>query len=207
MLALPTLRRLLPALAAAFALAAPAAALASPSAVITDCTTNGRLTKSYSQSDYAAALKNIPTDVDEYTDCRDVIRRAQLGSAGGSSSSGSGGGTTGAGGGTTGGGGSTGGTSAGATGGGSAGHSADQALKKATPSQRRAIEQARVQAAAPVRLGGHIVQPGELGFGGSSLLNSLPTPLVVVLVLLALGALAAGGSFLKARVVARSSRP
>ena len=97
---MPALRRLLPALAAAFALAAPAAALASPSAVINDCTSNGRLTKTYSQSDYAGALKDIPTDVDEYTDCRDVIRRAQLGAAGGSGngSSGSGGGTTSAGG-------------------------------------------------------------------------------------------------------------
>jgi hypothetical protein len=208
---LPALRRLLPALAAAFALAAPAAALASPTAVITDCSTHGRLTKSYSQSDYAGALKNIPTDIDEYTDCRDVIRRAQLAAAGGGSSSGSGGGTTGAAGGGTVGGGSTGGGTAaggsGAAGGGSAGHSADQALKKASPSQRRAIEQARVRATEPVRLGGHIVQPNELGFGGSSLLNSLPTPLVVVLVLLALGAAAAGGFLLKARVVARSSRP
>lgn len=205
---MPALRRLLPALAAAFALAAPAAALASPSAVINDCTSNGRLTKTYSQSDYAGALKDIPTDVDEYTDCRDVIRRAQLGAAGGSGngSSGSGGGTTSAGGGTTGG--STGGPpAAGATGGGTAGHSADEALAQATPTQRQAIEKARTTSAEPVRLGGQVVQPGDLGFGGSGLLNSLPTPLIVVLVLLALGAAAAGGFLLKARVVTRSSRP
>jgi hypothetical protein len=213
-LALPALRRLLPALAAAFALAAPAAALASPSAVINDCSSHGRLTKSYSQSDYAGALRNIPTDLDEYTDCRDVIRRAQLGAAGGGGSSGggSGSGPAGAGGGGTG----TPTGSGGAAGGGAGtapageanpGHSADEALAQATPSERRAIERARGAAGAPVRLGGRIVRPGELGFQGTGLLNTLPTPLVVVLVLLALGACAGGGLLIKARVVARRSRP
>jgi hypothetical protein len=213
-LALPALRRLLPALAAAFALAAPAAALASPSAVINDCSSHGRLTKSYSQSDYAGALRNIPTDLDEYTDCRDVIRRAQLGAAGGGGSSGggSGPGQTGAGGGgtgtPTGPGGAAGGGTGGATPGeANPGHSADEALAQATPSERRAIERARGAADAPVRLGGRIVRPGELGFQGTGLLNTLPTPLVVVLVLLALGACAGGGLLMKARVVARRSRP
>jgi hypothetical protein len=213
-LALPALRRLLPALAAAFALAAPAAALASPSAVINDCSSHGRLTKSYSQSDYAGALRNIPTDLDEYTDCRDVIRRAQLGAAGGGGSSGggSGPGQTGAGGGgtgtPTGPGGAAGGGTGGATPGeANPGHSADEALAQATPSERRAIERARGAAGAPVRLGGRIVRPGELGFQGTGLLNTLPTPLVVVLVLLALGACAGGGLLIKTRVVARRSRP
>jgi hypothetical protein len=213
-LALPALRRLLPALAAAFALAAPAAALASPSAVINDCSSHGRLTKSYSQSDYAGALRNIPTDLDEYTDCRDVIRRAQLGAAGGGGSSGggSGPGQTGAGGGgtgtPTGPGGAAGGGTGGATPGeANPGHSADEALAQAPPSERRAIERARGAAGAPVRLGGRIVRPGELGFQGTGLLNTLPTPLVVVLVLLALGACAGGGLLMKARVVARRSRP
>lgn len=62
------------------ALAAPA--LASPSGVIRDCSEDGVLNGKYSQSELDGALEQLPSDLDEYTDCRAVIRRAQLGSAG-----------------------------------------------------------------------------------------------------------------------------
>ena len=55
----------------------PAAAWASGEAVIKDCTDDGVIQGHYSQQDYKNALANLPTDVDEYTDCRDVIKRAQ----------------------------------------------------------------------------------------------------------------------------------
>jgi hypothetical protein len=58
-------------------------ALASPSAVIRDCSEDGVLNGSYSQSDIANALEQLPSDLDEYTDCRSVIRAAQLSSAAG----------------------------------------------------------------------------------------------------------------------------
>ena len=65
----------------------PAApALASGNDVIKDCVRNGRLTKQYSQQEYRSALANLPTDVDEYTDCRDIIRKGQLGIGGGAPS-------------------------------------------------------------------------------------------------------------------------
>src|SRR3954463_13196011 len=87
----PAVRRLLPT-AVALCLLTPTVALASGEDVINDCTLDGRLSKKYSQKEYAQALGDIPTDVDEYTDCRDVIRRAQLGDTSGGGSSNNGGG-------------------------------------------------------------------------------------------------------------------
>ena len=87
--------RTLSSLCAAFVLLVPSAALASGSTVVRDCTDDGKLSKRYSQSEYRDALANLPTDVDEYTDCRDVIRRAQLSAAGsGGSTDASGSGTS-----------------------------------------------------------------------------------------------------------------
>ena len=62
-------------------LAAPA--MASPTSVIRDCSEDGVLNGKYSQSELDGALEQLPSDLDEYTDCRAVIRRAQLGAAGG----------------------------------------------------------------------------------------------------------------------------
>jgi hypothetical protein len=59
-------------------------ALSSPISVIRDCSEDGVLNGKYSASELERALDQLPSDLDEYTDCRSVIRRAQLGSAGGS---------------------------------------------------------------------------------------------------------------------------
>jgi hypothetical protein len=56
-------------------------ALASPMGVIRDCSEDGILNGKYSTSELEGALEQLPSDLDEYTDCRAVIRRAQLGSA------------------------------------------------------------------------------------------------------------------------------
>ena len=78
--------------------AAPAANAASGSEVIADCYKHLTLTRTYSVTVLQDALKTIPAEVAEYTDCRDVIERALLteegrlhrsGSATGGSSSGS----------------------------------------------------------------------------------------------------------------------
>src|SRR4051795_13717887 len=49
--------------------------------VIDDCTKHGTLTKRYSQRDYRQALSELPADVDEYGNCRDVIHNAQVAGA------------------------------------------------------------------------------------------------------------------------------
>ena len=131
----PTLRRFLLAAFTAL-LVSPASAVASGEDVLVDCNDNGRLDEQYTQKEYADAIANIPTDLDEYTNCREVIRRAQAGRAGsgdsGSDSGGSGGGAGAGGGGTTG----------GATGGNDSLSVTEEALAGATPQERGAIQSA-----------------------------------------------------------------
>jgi hypothetical protein len=72
----------LAALAAALVLAAaPPAAHASAMDVIRDCSEDGSLDGRYSQDELSGALDQLPSDLDEYTDCRSVIRAAQLAGA------------------------------------------------------------------------------------------------------------------------------
>src|SRR2546423_15018920 len=49
--------------------------------VIKDCSEDGVLNGHYSHSELAKALAQLPSDIDEYTDCRAVIRSAELRSA------------------------------------------------------------------------------------------------------------------------------
>jgi hypothetical protein len=60
---------------------AAAPALGDASAVLSDCNTNGTLTRQHSRVDLRAALNSMPADVKEYTDCFDVINRALLAGA------------------------------------------------------------------------------------------------------------------------------
>ncbi len=196
-----TLRRILIPLLVALA-AVPAAASASGRDVLRDCNDNGRLDKQYSQGDYADALKNIPTDLDEYTNCRDVIRRAQLGrasgSGGGRSSSGSG--DSGA---TVGGAGNGTGGAIGELPAPSSSQSVtEEALATASPQEREALAEATVGGRSPVEIGGATIRPGDLGLSSSS---TLPTPLVAALILLGIGALAGGGLAARQRVRAGRS--
>src|ERR671930_2224271 len=68
--------------ATAVLLAVPAVALASPQQVIRDCAQDGKLDQHYSLSDLKNAEKKLPTDVDEYTNCRDVINQAEVAGSG-----------------------------------------------------------------------------------------------------------------------------
>src|SRR5436305_481129 len=85
-------------LAAAVALfALPAMAQASPEQVIRDCAKDGKLDQHYSLSDLKKAEKKLPTDVDEYTNCRDVINQAEVQGSGGNNQGSSHGGGSGGG--------------------------------------------------------------------------------------------------------------
>jgi hypothetical protein len=57
-------------------LAVPAAAGASVDAIYEDCQ-NGRLDKRYPKGELREALENMPADLDEYTNCRELIRAAR----------------------------------------------------------------------------------------------------------------------------------
>jgi hypothetical protein len=162
----------------------PAAAWASGNAVIKDCTDDGVIQGHYSQQDYKNALNNLPTDVDEYTNCRDVIKRAQLGATGG--------------GGGGGGGGPAGGVPVAPPG--------TDPLAGASASERAGVDAARNGGAAkPIRIGGKLVQPGKLGFGGLGSPTTLPASLIAVLVAIGLAAAAAAATYLRNRVIARRS--
>ena len=54
--------------------AVPAASAASTTQILRDCADDGVLQGNYTPSELRKARQNIPTDTDEYTDCRDVLR-------------------------------------------------------------------------------------------------------------------------------------
>ena len=162
--------------------AAPAANAASSTDVLRDCADDGVLQGSYSPSELRKARKNIPTDTDEYTDCRDVLSRALS-----SGVAGSGGG---------------GGSSSGAPGGGSGGLENPN-----TPEGQAAIGAAAGKGAPDaVDIGGRAVVPGSAGLAAGAVRNELPGTLIAVLVLLGAAALAAASPFVRRSVIARFKR-
>ena len=63
-------------LSALLVLSLPAPAFASADQVIRDCARDGRLDHDYSNAELRRARDNLPADLDEYSDCRDVIANA-----------------------------------------------------------------------------------------------------------------------------------
>jgi hypothetical protein len=177
--------------------------------VIDDCTTHGTLTKRYSQRDYRQALSQLPADVDEYGNCRDVIRNAQVAGAG---DDGGGSGTGGAGpagfrapstpGVTTAAG--TGGTSTAHVGGGGKGDD-PTAVDPTDPrndnptntDENRALIEATRNGGGPVKVGRDAIEPGAQN---SSFVQNLPAPMIAILALLGVGALTGGVLALRRRL-------
>lgn len=169
----------------AVALAAPATAAADP---VSDCSTNGTLTKHYSTSQLGAALRSMPADVKEYTDCYDQIRRAQLVAAGGASHKRQASGSA-AGGGPSGGG-SGGSGSSGGAGGAPSSHGSGAPGSTASG--------APAGGSKPVKVGAREITPGTSGLSSGG--ADVPTPLVVVLALLGAGGLAFAAARIRSRV-------
>lgn len=176
----------------ALILALPAAALADGRDVLRDCGDDERLSKRYTQQEYREALGDIDADTEQYTNCSDVIRRAQLAALGG----GGGGGGNDTSGAVPGGG----DTSGGDTGGGAP----VDPLADATPEERAAVDDVVKGGSAPVALGGVRVDPAKAGrVPNVSSVGDLPTPLLILLALLAVGALAYATTRVRTIVVAR----
>ena len=165
-----SMNRILTALLALLALwvAAPApASAASRDEIIADCADDGQLSGKYTPSELRDARKNLPSDVAEYTDCADVLRRAELGdggSAGGTTGGGSLPGTTGS----TGSGGST------------------PRLTPANDAERAALTKAQTEGAAPVEVNGETITPGAAGFSPNATRNGMPASLLIAIIALAL---------------------
>jgi hypothetical protein len=167
------------------------AALASGKEVIRDCTDDEVMSKTYTQKEYRAALRELAADADQYGNCRDVILRAQQAAlAAGRKAKDDGDGT----------GGSDGDGGAGAIG---SAPAAEQ-LSAATRTERRAVEQARATRSGPVALDNTSVDPAKVGaVPGMSQVADLPTPLAVLLALLIAGTLVLGALRLRRLVDAR----
>jgi hypothetical protein len=179
-------------LAALVVLVAPAGASANPRQVIADCGDDGTLDRKYSNSDLRKARDNLPTDLAEYSDCKEVIASAITGGSdkgGGRGSPGQGVG------------------GAGAADPGEQGARAQdvadlQAITGAGGSGSESGEAPRVQ------VGGEPVEPGSNGlFDLASASNELPTPLLIALICLGLLALAGGFVALRERVPALERVP
>ena len=88
-----TARNRLPAVSLAalvLMLSTAAAADADVGATIIERCTHGQSLAGFTQQDYSRALQELPTEVQEYSDCANLIRRAQLAAAGGGGGAGAG---------------------------------------------------------------------------------------------------------------------
>jgi len=147
-----------------------------------------RVSGTYSQKDYRDALRNLSDDQLQYTDCEAIIRAAQLAGARAEAGGGK----------------STPGIDALIAGAGG------DPLASATPQERAAVEQAVRNAedsgGTPLRVGGTLVSPSNLGAGRTvaGTASDLPAPLLIALTLAALAAIAALVSQIASRV--RTSR-
>jgi hypothetical protein len=187
-------------------LAATPAAAATRTEILRDCQ-DGSLSGTYTAAELRDARDNLPADIDQYSDCRDVLSRALTGGGGGGGAgtavppAGGGGSATGGGGG---GGGS--GTAAGTVTGGAAGLGGAPAapLTPTGPAEQGALDEAAKSAGSePISVGEQRLVPGAGGFSAGAVRNALPDGLVVTLVLLAVAAAAAAASVLRRRVADR----
>ena len=180
------------------ALLIPAAALAaSTNQIIRDCADDGVLEGHYTPAELRKARDNLPTDVNEYSDCSDVLARAAGAAA-----------TAGPGGGGAGGPGGAGGTFLPGTipGGAAGADNGDALVTPATEADHRAVAEAAAKGAPSVKVGGRTVMPGSTGLAADAARNGLPRTLLVVLVLLGAAALAAAAPFIRRYVLARRRR-
>jgi hypothetical protein len=162
--------------AALLLLALPGPALASPDQVVRDCAQDGRLDRNYSNSDLRKARDDLPSDLDEYSDCREVIGAAIKGG----SDRGGGRGSGGAGG---------------------AGSPKEMAARGKDQAELEANAASRGESRPKLEVGGRTVEPGPNGlFDLSSAENGLPTPLLVALIALGLLALVGCLVALKERI-------
>ncbi len=144
-------------------LALPGAAMANP---VRDCNTDGDLDKQYSNAELRRAIDNLPTDLDEYSNCREILS--------GAISSGS----------------DQGGNRPTAGADGSPLSPAEQAARARDSSLLEEITSDPEKHPPSVVIAGQRVEPGSNGlFDLATASNDLPAPLLMALVALALAAL------------------
>jgi hypothetical protein len=163
-------------------LALPAPAFASADQVIRDCARDGQLDHKYSNSELRRARNNLPADLDEYSDCRDVIAAAIKG-------------------------GSDRGIGAGSPGVGATDPAGEAAAQTKDQGDLAAIASGDTKKPS-IEVGGKKLAPDSSGFfnlGGAA--NDVPLPLLLALLLLCVLALASGVGALRERVPALARVP
>ena len=153
--------------------AAPAAMAGTRADIVEDCFEDGTLDGNYTASQIRDARNNLPADVDQYSDCRDVLSRALGGS-----------GTR-----------NTGGDS-------SAAAAPSEPLTPSGPGEQEALDAAATQGGdEPVQVGEGTIVPGASGFSAGAARSEIPDTLLVALILLGLAALAAAAPYARRTVV------
>jgi hypothetical protein len=164
--------------------AAPAAMAGTRADIVADCFDDGKLDGNYTASQIRDARNNLPADVDQYSDCRDVLSRA-LGGSGASDVSGGGPG---------------------------GGGRPPQPLTAGSPDEQRALEAAASGGGdKPVQVGGGTVVPGASGLQAGASRSEIPGTLLTALILLGAAAIAAAApparrtvvTFVRQRVLRR----
>jgi hypothetical protein len=162
-------------------IALPAPAFASADQVVRDCVYDGKLDHHYSNAELRRARDHMPSDADEYSDCRDVIAAAIKGGSdrsGGKASPG---------------------IAATNPAGEAAAEAADQSDLASIAGSHKAPK---------LDVGGQHLKPDSSGFfnlGGAA--NQVPLPLLIALLLLCMMALATGFGSIRERVPALARIP
>jgi hypothetical protein len=166
-------------------LAAPTASAGVREKILRECQ-EGRITGDYTPGQLRDARKNIPTDIDEYSDCRDVLARAALSGRSGSGGSGA-----------------TGGGGTAAPGGVLPGGGNGELTYANGKAEEKDLVDALQTAPQGADVAGEHLVPGASGLAADAARHGLPTTLLTALVLLGLCALAAAAPAVRRRVIAR----
>ena len=203
----PMRRTVLLALVAAL-LFVPSAQAQSPIQIIRDCQDDDVLQGNYTLAQLRKAREALPTDVDEYSPCRDILARAiakKTASPTPDPGSGGGGDPTGG----AGGGGTDPGTGGGGGGGGGGGEpspivGADSGRETpATPQENEALTQAWAESDREEQIEGRPISPSASLLAADVGRNGLPGTMIAVLALLAAAAVALTVPTVRRFVIAR----
>jgi hypothetical protein len=154
-------------------LAGASTAWASEAQTIIEKCGHGEPFSGHSQNAYREALKQLPTEVSEYTDCANLIRKAELATAGG---------------------GAVAATEA---------ASSNVALPLTPSEQRAVQSAHHNDGSAPVQVGSKPIRPGVVHADIASAVNTLPDSLIAVLAFMLVGALVLVVGEVRKRVRAR----
>jgi hypothetical protein len=163
-------------------LAAPTASAGVREKILRECQ-EGSITGHYTPQQLRDARNHIPSDVDEYSDCRDVLAQAALAGHGGGGGS----------------------SHASNAPGGVQPITGRAPLTASDPVENQTLNDARLKSDAQ-SVGDENLIPGATGFNASAVRHGVPAPLLVVLILLGLCASAATFASVRRRVLARRQR-